>query len=485
MKTVVLALVLINLVCNNAFIQSDLTVQIDSGKIKGNITPINSNQSCFTFLGIPYAQPPVRNFRFYRPVQPTKWTGIRQATTTPKLCYHSIADSSTSTKSEDCLYLNIYVPANQSSNNPLPVLVWLHGDSPSSMNTELFNGQAFAVTGKLIVVTFDFRQGVLGYLTGTDTMGRSIITPNLGILDQVMALQWIQKNIANFGGNPRRVTLAGTSTGAFSIGLQFLNSTQQHGLYQRIALVSGSPLMPRMYYSNLNATNKSMQQFLKKSHCSVQTTAKSILSCLRNLPIANILSVQSSLTPSTYDNMFKAVIDGNIIQTDPVVALNNNQFNRQVQVMASVANPVSGSSSGIQRQQFITQLDWLFSYTNLVARSAIENRYTDWNNESSPVTNQQQLSYLYSDYIVTAPLVSTLKKFAAQGISSNPVSNNPVVWPKYNSNTGNYLKVALAPQVYSSPRANYVAFWNQFWPQLTKQPKWRLIIAQFYLQFSA
>lgn len=421
MKTVklVLFLVVINLVYNQAAISNDLTVQTDAGRVKGSIKSTANSTSAIAFLGIPYAKPPVGPLRFSQPSSPSSWSGIRQATTMPKICHPSVMDTSimTNSYSEDCLYINIYVPGNRSSNAALPVFVWVHSDSPSSTMMELSNGGTLAITGNFIVVTFDFRQGALGYLTGLDASGRSIFTPNLGILDQVMALKWVQRNIANFDGDPKRVTLAGTTIGAFSIGLLFTNSTQQ-GLYKRIALVSGSPLMPRMYYSSLNATSASMHQFLENSQCSVRTTLLSIQSCLRELSIANVLSAQSAMTTSTYNSPFKAVIDGSIIKSDPLTVLNNNQFDRQIQILASVVKLDSGLNNGATRQQFNQRLSSLFSYTNHVAKSAVVNRYTDWSNTLSTSSNQQQLVNLYSDYFVTAPLVNALNMISARGAST-------------------------------------------------------------------
>ena len=422
MKTVIVPLlVVLNLVYSQSLISNDLIVQTDTGRVKGGIKSI-ANASSVVFLGIPYAKPPVGSFRFGRPSPASRWSGILQATTMPKICYPGVMDTAkmSNSYSEDCLYINIYVPANRSSNTALPVFVWVHSDSPSSAMMELSNGSALAITGNFIVVTFDFRQGVLGYLTGMDSSGQSVFTPNLGILDQVMALEWIQRNIASFGGDPKRVTLAGTTTGAFSIGLLFTNSTHQQNLYQRIALVSGSPLMPHMYYSSLNAASTSMHQFLQRSQCSVGTTLLLIQSCLRNLSIASVLSAQSALTTSTYNSPFKAVIDGNIIKSDPLTALNNNQFDRQIQILASVVRPDSAlnTGNGASRLQFNQQLNSLFSYTNHIAKSAVVNRYTDWSNVSSTLANRQQLTSLYSDYFATAPLVNALNLISARGAST-------------------------------------------------------------------
>jgi para-nitrobenzyl esterase len=190
------------------------------------------------FKGIPYALPPVGSRRWRPPASLPTWRYVREATQFGPACYQPVIDSSSiyaskeMPMSEDCLSLNIWAPAMASG---APVLVWIHGGAllTGSGADPLYDGTALASSG-LIVVSINYRLGILGYLAHPDLSAESPqrISGNYGLLDQIAALQWVKDNIAAFGGNPANVTIAGESAGALSV-MYLMASPPARGLFAK------------------------------------------------------------------------------------------------------------------------------------------------------------------------------------------------------------------------------------------------------------
>jgi para-nitrobenzyl esterase len=168
-------------------------------------------------LGIPYAAPPVGALRFRPPAPPASWSAVRDATKFGPAC----SQSGDSSSSEDCLTVNVWTPAIGSC-APLPVLVFIHGGgfSSGSSSDALYDGQKLAARGPAVLVSLNYRLGALGSLAhpaldAEDTVHH--VSGNQGLLDQQLALRWVQANIRAFGGDPRRVTAFGESAGAISL----------------------------------------------------------------------------------------------------------------------------------------------------------------------------------------------------------------------------------------------------------------------------
>ncbi|KAH8914111.1 alpha/beta-hydrolase, partial [Atractiella rhizophila] len=160
----------------------------------------------------PYAQPPVGALRFANPVAVTSYSGVFDGTVTPNSCPQTnYYNPSLPSNNEDCLWLTVYTPRNADANSNLPVMIWVHGGSFASggiMNPGL-DGSKVAATGT-IVIFVQYRLGMLGFLRASG-IG---VDGNYGTRDVQLALQWVQSNIAAYGGDPAKVTLAGQSSGA-------------------------------------------------------------------------------------------------------------------------------------------------------------------------------------------------------------------------------------------------------------------------------
>src|SRR5215471_12613156 len=200
------------------------------------------------FKGVPFAAAPVSDLRWRAPKPATKWSGVRKASEFASICMQRRPNaagigSEPRPMSEDCLYLNIYTAA-KTANDKLPVMVWIHGGALTAGAGTIYDGEQLAKKG-VLVVTINYRLGVFGFFAHpelskeADRGGSS----NYGLLDQIAALQWVQKNITAFGGDTKRVTIFGESAGSWSTNL-LAASPLARGLFHRVIGESGGQFAP-------------------------------------------------------------------------------------------------------------------------------------------------------------------------------------------------------------------------------------------------
>lgn len=210
-------------------------VETCAGKVEGQYLP-----GLRRWLGIPYAH--ARRFEAPGPMPP--WPGVRQATAfgrqAPQQMGRSVRRKTIDSAGhgEDCLNLNIWVPEGADV-GAKPVLVWIHGGAYMAGSSNPYDGAALAREGDLCVVTINYRLGVLGFVNFADALGLPAIPSNLGLRDQIAALEWVRDNIAGFGGDPRRVTICGESAGSMSVSLLML-SHRARGLFHAAIAQSGA-----------------------------------------------------------------------------------------------------------------------------------------------------------------------------------------------------------------------------------------------------
>lgn len=209
----------------------DYIVSTNSGRIRGY-----ERDGLVEYLGIPYAQPPVGELRFKRARSVTPWEGIYDA---KEYCSEAVQfDEGVYKGSEDCLTLNVQRPIEGEN---LPVFVWIHGGgyNTGADNVPLYNGRSFATEG-IVFVSFQYRLNVLGFYDFSTYPGCEDLESNCGLSDQILAMQWIHENIAAFGGDPDRVTIAGESAGGASV-VNMMAAPAVKGMFQQAIAQSALP----------------------------------------------------------------------------------------------------------------------------------------------------------------------------------------------------------------------------------------------------
>ena len=210
---------------------SEYVVSTTSGKVKGY-----ERSGLIEYLGIPYAQPPVGELRFKRARPVTPWEGIFDAKEYGK---ESIQfDEGELKGSEDCLTINVQRPVEGKN---LPVFVWIHGGgyNTGATSVPLYNGRSFAENG-IVFVSFQYRLNVLGFYDFSTYPGCEDFESNCGVSDQILAMTWMHENIAAFGGDPNKVTIAGESAGGASI-VNMLAAPAVKGMFRQAIAQSGLP----------------------------------------------------------------------------------------------------------------------------------------------------------------------------------------------------------------------------------------------------
>ncbi|MEQ2266640.1 hypothetical protein XENORESO_013564 [Xenotaenia resolanae] len=267
-----------------------------STRLRGQYVSVKGKETgVHAFLGIPFAKPPLGpSLRLAAPQPPEGWQGLRDATKQPNICIQDMDMVNNLIEklsgiitdlpdvSEDCLYLNIYTPANRAPDAKLPVMVWIHGGGFALGSASMYDGSALAAYQDVVVVLIQYRLGLLGFFS----TGDELMPGNFGLLDQIQALKWVKEHIHNFGGNKDLVTIFGESAGGVSVSLLLL-SPLSHGLFHRAIAESGTAAMDAVF---MNYPVPVMQAAANASGCSLESTEK-IVKCMRNLDIDTILAL--------------------------------------------------------------------------------------------------------------------------------------------------------------------------------------------------
>ncbi|XP_027701311.1 thyroglobulin [Vombatus ursinus] len=268
------------------------------------------------FFGVPYAAPPLAQKRFSAP-ESYSWTGSWEATVPRAKCWQpGFGKASSPTASEDCLYLNVFIPQNLGQN--ASVLVFFHNTGENGGRREQLDleGSFLAAIGDVIVVTASYRVGIFGFLS----TGSSEASGNWGLLDQVAALTWVQAHISSFGGDPRQVSVAADRGGADITSIHLLTTSASSRLFRRAVLMGGSVLSPAAAISQKRAQE---QAAALAQEVSCPTSPYSdMMSCLRQKPADILNDAQTKLLAiSGPFHYWGPVVDGIYLQETPIRAL--------------------------------------------------------------------------------------------------------------------------------------------------------------------
>ena len=281
-----------------------LIVGVDQGKLRGKL--INGG-AVRAFLGVPYAAPPVGPKRWAPPQPALPWKGVMDATQYGHHCMqgHVFGDMQfpDAGDSEDCLSLNVYVPARLKTGTKLPVMFWIHGGGyAGGAGSEPRHNGDFLPGKGVVLVTINYRLGVFGFLALPEFAAeQSGSGGNYGLMDMVAALRWVKENIGAFGGDSSQVTIFGESAGSFAVStLMALPSAR--GLFQRAIGESGSALAQGLGYESLASRGPKDAQLLEV--LGLKTADE-----LRAVPASDILAAATKSGAFRY----APVIDGHFI----------------------------------------------------------------------------------------------------------------------------------------------------------------------------
>ncbi|XP_056108769.1 neuroligin-1 isoform X2 [Rhinichthys klamathensis goyatoka] len=454
--------------------ETDPVVSMTYGKLRGFKKELNNEilGPVIQFLGVPYAAPPTGERRFQPPEPPISWSDIRNATQFAPVCPQTLLEgrlpdvmlpvwftnsievvsSYVQDQSEDCLFLNIYVPTEdvkriskecarkpgkkicrkggplskkqnddladndgaedediRESGSPKPVMVFIHGGSYMEGTGNMFDGSILASYGNVIVITVNYRLGVLGFLSTGDQAAKG----NYGLLDQIQALRWTSENIAFFGGDPLRITVFGSGAGASFVNLLTL-SHYSEGLFQRAIAQSGTALSS---WAVSFQPAKYARMLAKKVGCNLKDTVD-MVECLQKKHYKELL--EQDIQPARYHIAFGPVIDGDVIPDDPQILMEQGEF-LNYDIMLGVnqgeglkfVEPIVDNENGVQANDFdyavSSFVDDLYGYPEGkdILRETIKFMYTDWSDRHNPETRRKSLLALFTDHQWVAPAVAT------------------------------------------------------------------------------
>jgi para-nitrobenzyl esterase len=291
----------------------EMVVALDSGKIRGTLV-----DGVWTYLGIPFAAPPVGELRWREPQPVKSWEGIRDcnnyglACPQPKSLFYDVGQTG-----EDCLYLNVWTPATSPDGN-LPVMVWIHGGSfnTGAGSIDMYNGKNLA-RQNVVLVTINYRLGPLGFLSHPSLSKESTqgVSGNYGLLDQIAALKWVQKNVQAFGGNPDLVTIFGESAGAMCV-CDLMISPLADGLFQRAIAQSGSfgDAYPLNREDTVEKAENTGREIAVKLGCD---TASDVLAAMRQRTADEVVKAAFTGYDPNGGTKMRPVIDGWVIPENP------------------------------------------------------------------------------------------------------------------------------------------------------------------------
>lgn len=308
--------------------ESRSLVQTETGKVRG------AGGEIHRYLGVPYAAAPVGPLRWQPPQPAPQWNGVRDATQFGHFCVQPQEyPEMRGTMDEDCLNLNIWTPSDNRTAK-IPVVVWIHGGGftygggahPS------YDGEALARRG-VVVVTLNYRLGLLGFMAHPQLSAESKAgsSGNYGLMDQVAALKWVQRNIAAFGGDPTRVTVMGQSAGAHAISA-LITSTQAAGTFQQAIMQSVGVMRPQLDL-------KQAEQY------GLQVGAD--INQLRQLPAENFVALQKNLGVDRSPVSARPVSiinDGVFIDMPDYAAFASGRFSKVPILVGNVANEGGGAT---------------------------------------------------------------------------------------------------------------------------------------------
>lgn len=364
-----------------------------------------------------FAAPPVDDLRFAAPQDPLTTSGIQSATQHGAFCLPSPSTGLTAGASEDCLFVDVMAPTNITTSHP--VFVYIQGGGLNSNASPNLNGSHIIENGDhdIVFVTFNYRVGPYGFLASKEVQAGGAL--NAGNLDQRFLLQWVQKYISNFGGDPKRVTLGGASAGAASVDLHLMAyGGRDDGLFHQAAGESNS------FGAQLTVAESQYQYdaLVSRVNCS---SAADTLACLRAVPIATLAAQNSAqATPGGAGGspvfMYSNVIDGNFTQDYSYANLASGKYIKVPTIFGSTTNEgtvftPSALNSASDMNNFL-QNNWVKLNTSSLAQ--IDTFYPEAQQFSGKGTFWRSAANAYGEMRYNCPGIYLGKQYSTSAFPS-------------------------------------------------------------------
>jgi para-nitrobenzyl esterase len=454
-------------------------IKTDTGYISGTIIG-DVGKEVHAYRGIPYAAPPVGDLRWKPPQPAASWKGIRECTafgnSSPQPTVP--ADLSDMPQSEDCLYLNILTPAKKASDN-LPVMVWLHGGgyTMGSGSSPVYNAPRLPQNG-VVLVTINMRLGTLGLLSHPLLSRESSrgVSGNYLFLDMIAALEWVQRNITAFGGDPKNVTIFGESGGGAKVSC-LMASPLAKGLFHRGIFESGAAggFSPGVPMKRLEATGAKFFAIL-----GVDKEADP-LKAARALPSAKIMEAEASLSKELKtEDLWDSAVDGQFLTDLPANIFREGKQNPVPVITSANLGELTGPGM-IQMPFIIPDYVNILDGTNKVGQKGyaciFDQVPSKWKQEGCVSFHALELGYVFGDWdsstnwwsmcfflaktagaITSDPGLTDIDKKISENMmamwaqfarSGNPNVEGGITWPAYESATDQYLYISEPLQVKS------------------------------------
>jgi para-nitrobenzyl esterase len=485
--------------------QTGIVVALRTGSVEGKWVGATRE-----FLGIPYAEPPIGDLRFAPPQPVAAWSPIRAAIAYGPACPQPAGQLSSPTPSnENCLYMNVYAP--EATGKALPVMVYIHGGAFMRGSADQMDGRWLSEAGPVVVVTFNYRLGPLGFLAhpALDAARGSTPSGNDGIRDQQLALKFVRDNAAAFGGDPENITLFGESAGSVSTCVHFVSPGSQ-GIAKRYIMESGA-CVGGGYGVVSQASAAALSAQLAAALC---PDAVDVLSCLRQQSPAALVQWQS--TKTVFGANWHPSVDGvggvlpntpEQLLADPafkalpaIIGTNQNEWGlfetvglfqglpysliTSIAGLDSAIDQQFGAGADMVEQQYMPDSDALANaaYTRLITdiefrcparklarlASAKSSAVYLYSFEEGTAVHAAELPYVFgSDPSMTAPamlpLMSAMQSYWAQfATTGNPNGANLPTWPPYNSASAAELTLVDSPHASDDPSESDCDFWDAY-----------------------
>jgi para-nitrobenzyl esterase len=418
-----------------ALLALDQTVQTESGAVRGHGTEV------IAFRGIPYAAPPTGSLRWEPPARAAKWEGVRDGVLPGPMCAQVRRNpSQADTNNEDCLMLNVWTPA-RTQRAKLPVMVWIHGGGFvfGTSNIALMDGTELAKQG-VVVVSMNYRLGVFGFLG----------SGNYGLMDQIAALEWVQRNIAVFGGDPGNVTIFGESAGGSSVAYLMV-SPRAKGLFHRAICQSPGRLYSKIRSSELGASIHALRQ---------AGTAE----------VLKLADTSLDFVLRKRGREFWAVVDGSVIPDDPGRLFDTGRFHRLPLMIGATSDEGLGFTRSLPNANRAMTDEFaeseFYRGVRSIARAVSARKTAVYVYRFSRIRPEDaiagagalhasEIPYVFgtlpgkpdqTDAMVSRAMMAAWVRFAKSGDPNGP---SLPLWPKYDRRSDRYLDFGAEPRVRS------------------------------------